>query len=364
VIETGGEKIFVVDTKKENELIVHLTEKLPAKLEGDWHVKIDASKRRLSMNNHSATHLLHAALRQVLGKHVEQKGSLVNEKILRFDFSHFAAMTEDELKKVEDIVNKKVRENIELNEQRNVPIEKAKSLGAMALFGEKYGDFVRVITFDPKFSVELCGGTHVPFTGNIGLFKILSESSVAAGVRRIEAVTADGAEQFVNEGLGLLNELKSVLGNPKDIIASAKSLMDEKHALEKKLEVLYQQQANVLKDVLAGKAITSHGYTLISEKVSVPNADTLKNIAYALRNQFDDLVLVLAADVDGKPQVAVMIGEKLTASNQFHAGNMVKELAKEIDGGGGGQPFFATAGGKNLNGLDAVLEKSRKLLGN
>jgi len=362
VIEAGGEKIVIIDTKKENELIVHLTEKLPAKLEGDWHVKIDASKRRLSMNNHSATHLLHAALRQVLGKHVEQKGSLVNEKILRFDFSHFAAMTDDELKKVEDIVNKKVRENIELNEQRNVPIEKAKSLGAMALFGEKYGDFVRVITFDPKFSVELCGGTHVPFTGNIGLFKILSESSVAAGVRRIEAVTADGAEQFVNEGLGLLNELKSVLRNPKDIIASAKSLMEEKHVLEKKLEVLYQQQANVLKDVLAAKATKANGYTLISEKVSVPNADTLKNIAYALRNQFEDLVLVLAADVDGKPQVAVMIGEKLAADNKFHAGNLVKELAKEIEGGGGGQPFFATAGGKNLKGLDSVLEKAKQLI--
>ncbi len=362
VMEVNGEKVFVVDTKKENELIVHLTEKLPAKLEGVWHVKIDASKRRLSMNNHSATHLLHAALRQVLGKHVEQKGSLVNDKILRFDFSHFAAMKDDELNKVEDIVNKKVRENVDLNEQRNVPIEKAKTLGAMALFGEKYGDFVRVITFDPKFSVELCGGTHVPFTGNIGLFKILSESSVAAGVRRIEAVTADGAEQFVNEGLGLLNEIKSVLKNPKDIIASAKILIDENHALEKKLEVLYQQQANVLKHVLAGKATKSAGYTLISEKVSVPNADTLKNIAYALRNQFEDLVLVLAADVDGKPQVAVMIGEKLAAENRFHAGNLVKELAKEIDGGGGGQPFFATAGGKNLGGLDNVLEKSKQLI--
>jgi alanyl-tRNA synthetase len=363
VIEVNGERIFVIDTKKENELIVHLTEKLPATLKGVWKVRVDSSRRRLTMNNHSATHLLHAALRQVLGKHVEQKGSLVNEKILRFDFSHFAAMTDDELKKVEEIVNRKVRENVELNEQRNVPIEKAKSLGAMALFGEKYGDFVRVITFDPKFSVELCGGTHVPFTGNIGLFKIVSESSVAAGVRRIEAVTAEGAEQFVNEGLGLLGELKSVLKNPKDIIASAKGLMEEKHALEKKLEVLYQEQANVLKDQLAGKAIKTNGHTVISEKISVPNADTLKNIAYALRNQFDDLVLVLAADVDGKPQVAVMIGEKLVALNKFHAGNLVKDLAKEIDGGGGGQPFFATAGGKNLDGLDKVLEKAKQLIG-
>jgi alanyl-tRNA synthetase len=362
VIEVNGEIIFVLDTRKENELIVHLAEKLPSTLKGDWRVKVDASRRKLTMNNHSATHLLHAALRQVLGKHVEQKGSLVNEKVLRFDFSHFAAMTDEELKKVEEIVNRKVRENVELNEQRNVPIEKAKSLGAMALFGEKYGEFVRVITFDPTFSVELCGGTHVPFTGNIGLFKIVSESSVAAGVRRIEAVTADGAEQFVNEGLGLLSELKSVLKNPKDIIASAKTLVDEKHALEKKLEIVYQQQANALKDHLISKANKTNGHTLISEKVSVPNADTLKNIAYALRNQFDDLVLVLAADVDGKPQVAVMIGEKLAASNKFHAGNMVKDLAKEIDGGGGGQPFFATAGGKNLAGLDRVLEKAKQLI--
>lgn len=362
LIESANEKIVVIDTKKENELIVHYTESLPTNLEGTFFVSVHESKRRLTMSNHSATHLLHAALRQVLGKHVEQKGSLVNEKILRFDFSHFAAMTEAELKKVEDIVNKKVRENVVLNEQRNVPIEKAKSLGAMALFGEKYGDFVRVITFDPKFSVELCGGTHVSATGNIGLFKIVSESSVAAGVRRIEAVTADGAEHYINEGLNLLNEVKSILKNPKDLLASAKSLMEEKHVLEKKLEILYQQQANVLKDELIRKATKSNGHTLISEKVRVPNADVLKNIAYALRNQFDDLLMILAADVDGKPQVSVMIGEKLEATKRFHAGNMVKELAKEIDGGGGGQPFFATAGGKNLAGLDKVLEKAKLLI--
>lgn len=362
VIESANEKVIVIDTKKENELIVHYTESLPTNLEGIFFVAVHESKRRLTMSNHSATHLLHAALRQVLGKHVEQKGSLVNEKILRFDFSHFAAMTEEELKKVEDIVNKKVRENVVLNEQRNVPIEKAKGMGAMALFGEKYGDFVRVITFDSKFSVELCGGTHVSATGNIGLFKIVSESSVAAGVRRIEAVTADGAEQYVNEGLTLLNEVKSILKNPKDLLASAKSLMEEKHTLEKKLELVYQQQANVLKDELVRKATKSNGHTLISEKVSVPNADVLKNIAYALRNQFDDLLMILAADVDGKPQVSVMIGEKLEATKKFHAGNLVKELAKEIDGGGGGQPFFATAGGKNLAGLDKVLEKAKLLI--
>lgn len=362
IIESNGEKIAVIDTKKENDLIVHYTEKMPTQLDGDFKVSVNPSKRRLSMCNHSATHLLHAALRQVLGKHVEQKGSLVSEKILRFDFSHFAAMTDEEIKKIETIVNQKIRENIHLNEQRNVPIEKAKTIGAMALFGEKYGEFVRVITFDPKFSVELCGGTHVAATGQIGLFKILAESSVAAGVRRIEAVTADGAEQFVNEEIGLLNQVKTILKNSKDVISAAKNLVEEKHLLEKKLEVLYQQQANQLKDELVKKALKSNRHTLVMEKVSVPNADVLKNIAYALRNQFSDLLMILAADVDGKPQVTVMVGEALEKTNKFHAGNMVKELAKEIDGGGGGQPFFATAGGKNLAGLEKVLEKAKGLI--
>jgi alanyl-tRNA synthetase len=361
-IESNGEKINVIDTRKENELIVHLTEKLPSLLDGSFRLIVDSEKRRRTMNNHSATHLLHAALRQVLGKHVEQKGSLVNDQILRFDFSHFAAMTEEEISRVEELVNRKVRENIALNEQRNVPIEKAKQMGAMALFGEKYGDFVRVITFDPKFSVELCGGTHVPFTGQIGLFKIISESSVAAGVRRIEAVTAEGAEQFITEKLHVLEELKSVLKNPKDIVSSARNLVEEKHQLEKKLEALQQQQANVLKETLVAKARKTNGHTLIAEKVSAPSAEALKNIAYALRNQFDDLLLILAADVDGKPQVTVMLGEKLAATQKFHAGNLVKELAREIEGGGGGQPFFATAGGKNLAGLDNVIEKAKRLI--
>ncbi len=363
IIESINEKIQIIDTKKENDLIVHWAERLPESISASFFARVDKRKRELTMSNHSATHLLHAALRSVLGKHVEQKGSLVNEKILRFDFSHFAAMTHEEISKVESIVNEKIRENIELNEQRNVPIEKAKSLGAMALFGEKYGEFVRVITFDPKYSVELCGGTHVKATGNIGLFKIVSESSVAAGVRRIEAVTSEGAFDYFNQSLSLLQEMKALLKNPKDTMSSLQNLIEEKHALEKKLEAINQEQANTLKDNLATKAVKSNGHTLILEKVTVPNADTLKNIAYALRNQFEDLLLVLAANVDGKPQVAVMIGEKLAATNKFHAGNMVKELAKEIDGGGGGQPFFATAGGKNLGGLNSALIKAKSLIG-
>jgi alanyl-tRNA synthetase len=361
-IENANEKIFVIDTKKESELIVHYTEKLPESLNGVFHAEVDKNKRTRTTGNHSATHLLHAALRQVLGKHVEQKGSLVNENILRFDFSHFTAMTQIEIARVETIVNEKIRENIRLDEKRNVPIEQAKGLGAMALFGEKYGDFVRVITFDPKFSVELCGGTHTSATGNIGLLKIVTENSVAAGVRRIEAVTGEGAFEYLNNSLSVLKELENLLKNPKDITASLQSVLEDKHALEKKLEEVNQERANQIKDVLATRAQKHEGYTLILEKVSVPNTDALKNIAYALRNQFDDLLLILAADVDDKPQVCVMIGEKLAATNKFHAGNMVKELAKEIDGGGGGQPFFATAGGKNLNGLNSVIEKSRKLL--
>lgn len=361
-IESANEKIYITDTKKENELIVHFADSLPENLNATFNAVVDRSKRQLSMDNHSATHLLHAALRQVLGKHVEQKGSLVNDKILRFDFSHFAAMTAEELQRVEDIVNRKIRENIRLDEKRNVPIEEAKKLGAMALFGEKYGDFVRVITFDPKFSVELCGGTHVPATGQIGLFKIISESSVAAGVRRIEAITADEAEKFVNDNQKLLEQIKDLLKNPKDLLTATKNLLEEKNQLEKKLEAVNQEKANQIKDQLAVKAVKANGYSLIVEKISVPNTEALKNIAYALRNQFTDLLLILAADVEGKPQVSVMIGEELMKSNKYHAGNMVKELAKEIDGGGGGQPFFATAGGKNLNGLDKVLQKAKTLI--
>ncbi|MFM8834593.1 MAG: alanine--tRNA ligase [Cytophagales bacterium] len=362
VLEMGTEKIHVIDTKKENDLIVHWVEKLPANVEGNVNAAIDSHKRKLSMSNHSATHLLHAALRHVLGKHVEQKGSLVNDKILRFDFSHFAAMTHEEIVKVENLVNEKIRENIPLNEQRNVPIEKAKSMGAMALFGEKYGEFVRVITFDPHYSVELCGGTHVLSTGSIGILKIISESSVAAGVRRIEAVTSQGAQDYFNQSLAVMAEVKSLLKNPKDVPSSIQTLLEEKHQLEKKLEAMNAERAHAVKQELVRKAVKINGITLINEKVNLPNTDALKNIAYALRNQFDDLVMVLAAEVDGKPNVAVMLGEKVEASKKFHASNMVKELAKEIEGGGGGQPFYATAGGKKLTGLEGVVEKAKTLI--
>jgi alanyl-tRNA synthetase len=279
IVESANEKIVVIDTRRENDLIIHIVDTLPSRLEGEFYVSVNEGKRRMTMNNHSATHLLHAALRQVLGKHVEQKGSLVNERLLRFDFSHFAAMTDEEIARVETIVNEKVRSNIPLDEQRNVPIEKAKSMGAMALFGEKYGETVRVITFDPKFSVELCGGTHIKSTGVIGLFKIISESSVAAGVRRIEAMTAEGSQAYINDSLAVLGVVRNLLKNPKDTAASLQGLIEEKHALEKRLESFQQEQANRIKNDLAAKAIKSNGHTLIMEKVSLPSADALKNIA-------------------------------------------------------------------------------------
>lgn len=363
LVHSGAELVSVIDTKKENDLIVHLTEKLPAILNGGMQLQVEGGRRGLTQNNHSATHLLHAALRTVLGKHVEQKGSLVNDKILRFDFSHFAAMTDEEIAKVETLVNQKVRENIALNEQRNVPIEKAKTLGAMALFGEKYGDFVRVITFDPTYSVELCGGTHVSHTGKIGLVKIVSESSVAAGVRRIEAVTADGAQQFVNEGLTLLQEVKAILKNPKDLVQSVKSLAEEKHALEKKLEALYREQTQQITNQLITQVKPVGAYQFLAEKVTLPDADSLKNLAYGIKQKFENLVLVLAADIQGKPQIAVMLGDAVVAEKKLHAGEMVKRLAKEIDGGGGGQPFFATAGGKKLEGLEVVVAKAKQMVG-
>lgn len=362
-IESPNEKVRITETRKENDLIVHFAERLPLKVEGTFYAIVDKVRRNDIMVHHSATHLLHAALRQVLGKHVEQRGSLVNEDMLRFDFSHYAAMTPDEIRSVERMVNEKIRSNILKEEKNNVPLAEAKSMGAMALFGEKYGDRVRVITFDPAFSVELCGGTHVDSTGRLGYFHILSESSVAAGVRRIEAVAGAATERYMEEQLHVLEQVREVFKHPRDVVSSVKNLLHEKNQLDKQLEEVQAARANQIKDELAAKVKKENGFTLLIEKISIDTPDALKNIAFGLRNQFDDLLLILAVDVRSKPMVAVMIGETLMKQSRFHAGNMVKELAREIDGGGGGQDFYATAGGKNLRGLDGVLEKARKLVG-
>ncbi|MEQ8926602.1 MAG: alanine--tRNA ligase [Fulvivirga sp.] len=359
-LESENERLKVLDTKRENDLIIHIVENLPANVKSTFKATVNKSKRSETMSNHTATHLLHHALREVLGTHVEQKGSLVNEKELRFDFSHFQKMTDEEILKVEQMVNQMIRENLSLEESRNTPIGKAKDMGAMALFGEKYGDFVRVIKFGD--SVELCGGTHVKATGNIGFFKIVSESSIAAGVRRIEAITGKKAEDYVTEQLELINEVKNILKAPKDVKASIKQLVEEKNQLEKEIQKLHAGKAGDLKKELLDSKIEENGLVKIIGKVDLPSADSLKQISFELKNELSNLFLVLAANIDGKPQISVVIGEQLIRDKNLNAGNIVRELAQEIKGGGGGQPFYATAGGKDLSGLDRVVEKALKMV--
>ena len=361
-IETDGNKVSVIDTKKENNLIVHYVKALPENMDVPFRAVVNHNKRKLTTSNHSATHLLHAALKEVLGDHVQQKGSLVNEKILRFDFSHFSKMEPDEIAAVERIVNEKIRKNISLDEKRNVPIDEAKSMGATALFGEKYGDFVRVITFDEDFSVELCGGTHVPATGNIGYFKILTETSVAAGVRRIEAVTSVTAESYVSEELKILSDLRESLKNPKNIVQSIENLMAEKSQLQKEIEKLYGEKAQSIKSDMLSAMSKDNGINKLVVKQKFPDADSLKKVSFELKNECDNLILIVAAEVQNKPMVSVMISDQLVKDYDLHAGNMVKELAREIKGGGGGQPFYATAGGQDISGLDKVVEKAREMI--
>ncbi|SNT38959.1 alanyl-tRNA synthetase [Ekhidna lutea] len=360
-LQFTDEKIEVVDTKKENDLIVHFTKKLPASLDGEVKAVVNESKRRLTENNHSATHLLHAALREVLGDHVQQKGSLVNDKILRFDFSHFSKMTAEEIEEVEQIVNQKIRENIALDEKQNVPIEKAQEMGAMALFGEKYGDFVRVITFDPRYSVELCGGTHVPRTGNIGLFKIVSEGSSAAGVRRIEAVTSVEAEKFYKQKLNLITELEEMLKNPKDLKKSVENLVKENLANQKKLDQLNNQQAGQIKNQLKNDAKEVNGKKLITYKGEFPSVDSMKQVAFDLKREVDNLVLLIGANINDKPMLTVMLADDLV-KNGMNANEIIRKMASAIKGGGGGQPFYATAGGKDLSGLDEALKIGTDLI--
>ena len=357
-----GEIIYVTDTKKENGLIIHYVDKLPEDIDDALTAIVDPALRNRTNSNHSATHLLHAAMKQVLGTHVNQKGSLVNSDYLRFDFSHFAKVTDDELAQIEAIVNQKVRENIPLKEERSVLYAEAITSGVTALFGEKYGEYVRVITFDDEFSKELCGGTHVKATGQIGFFKIISESAVAAGVRRIEAITGIAAEDYIIAQDKLVQQLKELLKNPKDLSKSVESLLEENSKLKKEIEKSVLEKSAGLKNELAEKVEQVNGINFIAQKVQLPNADAIKNLAYQLKDIVSDLFLVLAADIDGKPSLTVMIAENLVKEKGLNAGNIVRELAKEIKGGGGGQPFFATAGGSDVSGLDKALEKAKSFI--
>ncbi len=361
-LSNESETIKVINTLKENDLIVHYTDKIPADPKATFQASINSERRTLIRSNHSATHLLHAALRDTLGTHVQQKGSLVSDQVLRFDFSHFSKVEDEQIEEIECIVNDHIRKNIQLDEQRNVPIADAKSLGAMALFGEKYGDHVRVITFDSQYSVELCGGTHVKATGDIGLFKIVSEGAVAAGVRRIEAYTGSKAFAHVQNQEKELNEVKGLLKNPKEVTKAIASLIDDQKKLTKTIEELHAKQSGLIKQELLGQIVEGNEFNSLAVKVIFPSADGLKKIAFELKNEVDNLIAVLAADIDGKPQIAVIIAENLVKEKGLNAGQMVRELAKEIKGGGGGQPFFATAGGKDLSGLESVVVKANEMI--
>ena len=358
----GEEKIPVINTIKENDLVIHYVKKLPANMSAPIKAEVNAGRRKLTENNHTATHLLHAALRKVLGTHVEQKGSLVNEKYLRFDFSHFQRMTDEEIAEVEKIVNQKIRENIPLEEARSLPIEEAKKSGAMMLFGEKYGETVRMITFDKNYSQELCGGCHVSATGKIGYFKLTSESGISAGVRRIEAISADRAEAHINAELGELNAIRTLFKNPLHAAKNVASLQDENKELKKQIEKLMSEQAGALQGELRNKSENINGVNFISARLPLNDSKAIKTLAYQLEKELGDAMIVFGAEVNGKPQLTIAISENLTKEKDLHAGNMIRELAKEIAGGGGGQAFFATAGGSDVSGLDRAIEKARELI--
>ncbi|RZK48603.1 MAG: alanine--tRNA ligase [Pedobacter sp.] len=353
--------VEILDTKKENGLIVHYVNELPVDLEGRFWAVINREQRTLTENNHSATHLLHAALKKVLGAHVNQKGSLVNSSYLRFDFSHFSKITDAELAQIEAIVNEKIRANILLKEQRNVPYQDALDAGVTALFGEKYGDFVRVITFEDGFSKELCGGTHVKATGQIGYFKITAESAVAAGVRRIEAITAVKAENYINDQLLALEKIKSLFKGNVDLNSSVQALIEENSKLKKEIEKNILEKASHMKAEIAKQVEEINGINFIGSFIELPNQEAIKTLAYEVKAIVPNLFLVFTSLIDNKPAIMVMIAEELV-NDKLHAAKIVKELGRLIQGGGGGQAFFATAGGKNPAGLKDVIEQAKQFL--
>lgn len=359
-IEFDGVRTTVYDTQKENNLIVHLVEKLPENPSEYFTAVVNVERRQKIANNHTATHLLHAALREVLGTHVEQKGSLVNADHLRFDFSHFQKMTDEEIAEVEKRVNAKIRLNSVREENREMPIEEAKNAGAMMLFGEKYGDVVRTIRFGE--SMELCGGTHVAATGQIGLLKIVSESAIAAGVRRIEAITADRAEKYINDQLNILTSIRDTVKGSANVLESIGILLQQNSEFAKQIENFQRESLKITKANLKSKMMYVKGVNIIADKIMIDNAALLKDLAFQLKGEVENLYLVLGAEINGKPNLTVMIAENIVDEKGLNAGQIVREAGKEIQGGGGGQPFYATAGGKNVAGLEAAIEKALSFL--
>jgi alanyl-tRNA synthetase len=360
VLIQDGQEIKVLDTFRENELIVHLVDRLPPEPKGPVRAVVNAERRLITENNHSATHLLHAALREVLGDHVQQKGSLVAPDHLRFDFAHFSKVESAQLKEIEALVNDKIRENIPVTEERQVPVEEARQKGATMLFGEKYGETVRVIAFDPRYSMELCGGCHVAQTGQIGLFKIVSESAVAAGIRRIVAVTGKEAETWVQSKLDLLEGVSEQLkssGNPTEAV---KSLQSELKTLRTQLEKEGAKAADEARDKLKTGAVEIEGVHLVADVVPVKDAKALKTLVFQLEKDLSPAVVACGAVIGGKPQLMLAISKELTTGSELHAGNLVRGAGKHFKGGGGGQPFFASAGGADPKGIGNAVEWLRE----
>ncbi|MEO6188374.1 MAG: DHHA1 domain-containing protein, partial [Ginsengibacter sp.] len=358
-----GEKIPVTNTKKENELIIHFTEKIPANPGVKVIARVDVEKRKKTEVHHSATHLLHAALRKVLGNHVQQKGSLVNEEYLRFDFSHFSKVSNEEINRIESLINEKIRTDIPVN-IREMPKEKAMALGAMALFGEKYGDKVRVVTMDESYSIELCGGTHVGRTGELGFFKIIGETAVGAGLRRIEALSGKAAEDFIQKEFDLLRVVRETLRNPKDLDKAIENLSAENSELKKQLEKAETIYLDSLVKDLSKEAEAIGEISFIGKQVEVKNANALKKLCFDLVHHFKgSAVVLLAAVIDQKPFIALGIDEELVKRKNLDASSIIKnEIASLIKGGGGGQKTLATAGGQDASKLSDVFEKMKSLL--
>lgn len=360
-LSSENEVLQVIDTKKENNQTVHILNKEPQNPESEFIAKVDEYTRRLITANHSATHLMHAALRKVLGNHVEQKGSLVNDEKLRFDFSHFGKMTDTEIVEVEKLVNSYIRENISTDIKQDILMAKAKELGALALFGEKYGEKVRVVTFNPEISVELCGGTHVDATGNIGFFKIISESGIAAGVRRIEAVAGEKSEEYVYSQINKLNSIKELFKNQPNTLLAITNLTDQHHSLQKEIVNLKNQQALQISDTLLKNSDVISDIRFISGKVNL-DVNQAKSLAQKLRSSGENIVTVLATHNNGKVNLIVSISDKLIKTRGLHAGNIIREISPYIKGGGGGQPFLAMAGGKEASGIDTAFEAAKKIV--
>lgn len=356
-IESNEGKSSIFDTKKENNLIVHMMKELPKNTSATFNAVVNSSNRMATANNHTATHLLHNALRKVLGEHVEQKGSLVNSEYLRFDFSHFSKVSEEELAQVSQLVSEQIRDNIRLDEKRNTPMEIAQEMGAMALFGEKYQDTVRVIKFGD--SIELCGGTHVQATGEIGLFVITTETAVAAGVRRIEAITSQKAQEFYAKKARLFDAVNYALKSPKDVVKTINELLAKNNTLTKEIEQYQKEKAKSIKNDLKAKIVAFNGTNFLGDIIEL-DGGSIKDILFQLRGEIDNFVGVIGGKNDGKCTLSIIASNQIVADKKFNAGDIIREVSKHIQGGGGGQPFFATAGGKNSEGLTIAIQEVKE----